>query len=59
MVKIPKSGNLLPNRTTLGANGFKYIPKFGLLIETKTEEEQRIEYERLAALGYKPRVLVV
>jgi hypothetical protein len=42
-----------------GRNGFKYKPKFGLIIPCKDEQAQQAHYQRLKGLGYKVRVVCV
>lgn len=42
-----------------GENGFKYRPKFGLVIACKDELEQQRTYARLAKLGFKLKVVCV
>lgn len=44
---------------TPGRNGFRYRPKFGLLIRCRDEQHQAELYRRLAAQGYKLRVVAV
>lgn len=42
-----------------GENGFKYKPKFGLVVQCKDEAEQQRRYARLSKLGMKPKVVCV
>lgn len=42
-----------------GYNGFKYRPKFGVIVICKDEEEHKQVYERLRGQGYKCRVVRV
>ena len=48
-----------PPKTPPGRNGFRYRPKFGLVIVCRDEQHQAAHYRRLTALGYKPRVVAV
>lgn len=41
------------------AAGFKYKPRFGLIVEVGTEKEQARHYKKLKALGYEVRVVTV
>lgn len=43
----------------LGRNGFKYRPKFGVIILCKDEADQAEVYARLKADGYKLKVVSV
>lgn len=40
-------------------NGFKYQPKFGVIIICDDETHQKNTYERLNKQGYKAKVVVV
>ena len=40
-------------------NGFKYKPKFGLIIQCDDEPRQQTVFEHLKSLGYKAKVVVV
>ena len=42
-----------------GENGFRYKPKFGLVVQCKDEAEQQRRYARLAKLGMAPKVVCV
>lgn len=42
-----------------GVNGFKYKPRFGVIVICKDEEEHKRVYERLCGEGYKCRVVRV
>lgn len=42
-----------------GVNGFKYKPRFGVIVICKNEEEHGRVYERLHGEGYKCRVVRV
>ena len=42
-----------------GENGFKYKPKFGLVVQCKDEAEQQRRYARLSKLGMQPKVVCV
>lgn len=42
-----------------GENGFKYQPKYGLVVPCKDEEEQQRLYAQLAELGLKSKVVCV
>ena len=42
-----------------GVTGFKYKPRFGVIVICKDEEEHRRVYERLRGEGYKCRVVRV
>lgn len=42
-----------------GVNGFKYKPRFGVIVICKDEEEHGQVYERLRGEGYKCRVVRV
>ena len=42
-----------------GENGFKYRPKFGLVVACKDEPEQQKIYARLAKQGLKLKVVCV
>lgn len=42
-----------------GKNGFKYKPRFGVIVVCKDEEEHKHVYEHLRAQGYKCRVVRV
>ena len=40
-------------------NGFKYKPKFGLVVPCKDEADQQRNFARLVKLGLKPKVVCV
>lgn len=42
-----------------GKNGFKYKPRFGVIVICKDEDEHRNVYEQLRRQGYKCRVVRV
>lgn len=46
-------------RKLLGANGFKYKERFGVIVLCRDEAEHRAVYERLKAEGYKCKVVRV
>lgn len=46
-------------RKMLGANGFRYKEKFGVIVMCKDEAEHKAVYERLKAEGYKCKVVRV
>lgn len=48
-----------PPKTPPGRNGFRYRPKFGLVIVCRDELHQAEHYRRLTAQGYKLRVVTV
>jgi len=39
--------------------GFKYKPRFGLVVEVGSEKEQSAAYEKLKGMGYPVRVVTV
>jgi hypothetical protein len=41
------------------APGFKYKPRFGLIIELENEPHQAAVYKQLKKLGFEPRVVNV
>lgn len=42
-----------------GKTGFRYKPKFGIVVVCQDERDQRRKYARLLKLGWKLRVVVV
>ena len=42
-----------------GENGFKYKPKFGLVVPCKDEADQQRNFARLVKFGLKPKVVCV
>ena len=48
-----------PKRKAPAKNGFKYKPKFGLIIECADEAQQQQVFEQLKKLGYKAKVVIV
>lgn len=42
-----------------GRNGFKYKPRFGIIVVCTDEQHQQETYGRLKAQGYKVRVVCV
>lgn len=42
-----------------GINGFRYKPRFGVIVICRDEAEHRTVYERLKAEGYKCKVVRV
>ena len=56
---MPQNKALLPLADNApGVNGFKYRPRFGVIVICKDEEDRRV-YERLRGEGYKCRVVRV
>ncbi len=47
------------NSKAYGKNGFKYQPKFGVIIQCESEQHQIQVFEHLKQLGYKIKVVVV
>ncbi len=49
-----------PSKTyAYGKNGFKYQPKYGVVILCDNENHQQSIYEKLKEQGYKLKVVVV
>lgn len=46
-------------RKTPGRNGFKYKPRFGLIIPCRDEQDQQSKFATLKAQGLKARVVCV
>jgi len=44
---------------TPGKNGFKYRPKFGVIVLCDNEREQQTTYEKLKRQGHALRVVTV
>lgn len=44
---------------TPGRNGFKYKPRFGLIIPCRDEQDQQSKFATLKAQGLKARVVCV
>ncbi|WP_175488294.1 hypothetical protein [Oryzisolibacter propanilivorax] len=42
-----------------GENGFKYKPRYGLLVPCENEADQQRRYARLTRLGMRPKVVCV
>ena len=42
-----------------GKNGFKYRPRFGVIIEVADEQQQQQVYADLSARGYRCKVVAV
>lgn len=65
MERPPKGKNVAKTTDTSkagqrpGENGFKYRPKFGLVINCKDESEQQKIYARLTKQGLKLKVVCV
>nr|WP_314710666.1 hypothetical protein [uncultured Comamonas sp.] len=43
----------------LGKNGFKYKPKYGLVLVCKDEADQQRQFAKLCKLGYSLKVVCV
>ncbi len=48
-----------PARPAPGRNGFKYRPRFGVIVLCRDELHQRDVYTALKAAGYKLKVVAV
>ena len=46
-------------RKVPGKNGFKYTPKFGVVVTCPNEAEQAATFERLKAAGFKCKVVTI
>lgn len=49
----------MQNRKQPGRNGFKYTPRFGLIIPCRDERDQQEKFAQLKAQGHKVRVVCV
>ncbi|NRA19250.1 MAG: hypothetical protein HRU05_02080 [Oceanospirillaceae bacterium] len=49
----------IPQPKMLGKNGFKYKPKFGVIVICKDEQHQAKIFSALKASGHKCRVVTV
>ncbi|QBM98621.1 hypothetical protein CKAES1R_03774 [Pseudomonas aeruginosa] len=49
----------MKTRKTPGRNGFKYKPRFGLIIPCRDEQDQQQKFAQLKAQGLKVRVVCV
>ncbi|ERL56123.1 hypothetical protein [Psychrobacter aquaticus] len=52
--KTPKVDSKAPAK-----NGFKYSPKFGVIVNCTNEAHQKAVYDQLNQLGYNLKVVVV
>lgn len=48
-----------PSPKRPGVNGFKYKPKFGLVLVCADEAEQQRLFAKLCKLGHSPKVVCV
>lgn len=48
-----------PAKPAPGANGFKYKPRFGLIVPCRDEAHQQQLFELLQQQGFKPKVVCV
>ncbi|UQN42333.1 hypothetical protein [Agarivorans sp. B2Z047] len=48
----------MPTKTP-GKNGFKYKPKWGVIVICKDEQKQKSTYAKLARMGYRCKVVTV
>lgn len=48
-----------PSPTLKRDNGFRYKPRYGIVLEFPTEEDLQANFESLRAAGHKPRVVTV
>ncbi|MBO2656057.1 hypothetical protein I6M49_21675 [Shewanella algae] len=49
----------MDDRKLLGRNGFKYKPRFGVIVVCEDEKTQAKTFERLKKDGYKCKVVTV
>ena len=49
----------MKQKTVPGRNGFKYKPRFGLIIPCRDEQDQQAKFAQLKAQGVKARVVCV
>lgn len=49
----------MSQKTAPGRNGFKYRPRFGLIIPCRDEQDQQKLFAQLKAQGVKARVVCV
>lgn len=55
----PQPNNQETDVKLRGKNGFKYAPKWAVIIPCDSEEKQQQAYKHLHGLGYKCRVVNV
>ncbi|MGO1000822.1 hypothetical protein [Lysobacter sp. CA196] len=59
MEKISSTADAPRRRKTPGANGFRYRPKYGVIVVCRDEAHQQRLYAELKAQGLKLRVVCV